>query len=640
MTVEEIRGNLRDATDNFPVGMRVLAVDDDPTCLKLLDFLLRKCQYQVTTTSQSRTALKMLRENRNRFDLIISDVYMPDMDGFKLLELVGLEMDLPVIMLSANSDPKLVMKGITHGACDYLVKPVRLEELRNIWQHVIRRKKFDPKSQNNPTAQEESESGEGPLGNNDQNGKVSRKRKDEEEDGDDNGHENEDSGTQKRPRVVWSIELHRKFVAAVNQLGIDKAFPKRILDMMNVEGLTRENVASHLQKYRLYLKRISSVASHQANMVTVLGAKDTSYFRMGSLDGLGDFRTFSSSAQISNTALSSYQPSGILGRLNSPAGLNLCHQNSSNSINALGKFQPVVSPACHNASLFQGLRPVNQLQQSTSTAAIGEFNSIDDQRLFMAGSTFTDTKVTVGSCGNSLAAAPSSNPLVPQGNHQSSLEVASLNSESFSVGGSSVLMNSSRCNENWKNTIQLSKFPSNTLPLSEPFNQDHFSCYNNSSTHHIQNNPIDFSSNTTISAPVQDSESREGLFGDIVQNVNQTQNQRRGIQEHDYTHNSNNSFGALSQSLNQNNAFYNRRMGISLVGQLNTGALNPLQHAMVEKSTVGFDLEQTKSVGGMVHHGYDSLDDLMHAMMKREQDGTVLMGGEFGFDPYAFGSCI
>lgn len=51
----------------------------------------------VTTTNQAKVALKMLRENKSRYDLVISDVHMPDMDGFKLLELVGLEMDLPVI---------------------------------------------------------------------------------------------------------------------------------------------------------------------------------------------------------------------------------------------------------------------------------------------------------------------------------------------------------------------------------------------------------------------------------------------------------------------------------------------------------------------------------------------------------------
>lgn len=53
--------------------------------------------FAVTTTNQAVLALQMLRENKEKFDLVISDVCMPDMDGFKLLEHVGLEMDLPVI---------------------------------------------------------------------------------------------------------------------------------------------------------------------------------------------------------------------------------------------------------------------------------------------------------------------------------------------------------------------------------------------------------------------------------------------------------------------------------------------------------------------------------------------------------------
>ncbi|KAI4982705.1 hypothetical protein ZWY2020_023197 [Hordeum vulgare] len=63
-----------------------------------------------------------------------------------------------------------------------------------------------------------------------------------DEDGDRGGQDTDDPSAPKRPRVVWSVELHRKFVA-VNHLGIDKAVPKRILELMNVEKLTRENIA-------------------------------------------------------------------------------------------------------------------------------------------------------------------------------------------------------------------------------------------------------------------------------------------------------------------------------------------------------------------------------------------------------------
>ena len=59
----------------------------------------------------------------------------------------------------------------------------------------------------------------------------------------------------KRPRLVWTQALHQRFVEAVKSLGDRKAVPKNIMQHMAVEGLTRENVASHLQKYRLYMKR-------------------------------------------------------------------------------------------------------------------------------------------------------------------------------------------------------------------------------------------------------------------------------------------------------------------------------------------------------------------------------------------------
>ncbi|KAK4365826.1 hypothetical protein RND71_013706 [Anisodus tanguticus] len=67
------------------------------------------------------------------------------------------------------------------------------------------------------------------------------------------------SGTKtnkKKMKVDWTPELHKKFIKAVEQLGTDQAIPSRILELMKVEGLTRHNIASHLQKFRMQQRQI------------------------------------------------------------------------------------------------------------------------------------------------------------------------------------------------------------------------------------------------------------------------------------------------------------------------------------------------------------------------------------------------
>lgn len=58
----------------------------------------------MTTCGLARDALYLLRDKKDGYDIVVSDVNMPDMDGFKLLEHVGLEMDLPVISQYSSLD--------------------------------------------------------------------------------------------------------------------------------------------------------------------------------------------------------------------------------------------------------------------------------------------------------------------------------------------------------------------------------------------------------------------------------------------------------------------------------------------------------------------------------------------------------
>ncbi|KAI3965830.1 hypothetical protein MKX01_010787 [Papaver californicum] len=234
--------------DKFPEGLRVLAVDDSSLCLKLLEALLKKCRYEVTTTPSANFALDLLRKNKKNFDIVITDVQMDEMNGFELLKTIGLEMDIPVIMMSTSGDYETVMKGIEHGACDYLVKPPSLKEIQNIWQHVVRLKKNKSNLSDLDIEKKEPE----------RNLKRRNNSQTKSNETEDSSHSSDEQfPNYKRSRISWADpELHTKFVEAFYKLG-DKAVPSKILSEMNVQGLTREKVASHLQKYRKILEKNS-----------------------------------------------------------------------------------------------------------------------------------------------------------------------------------------------------------------------------------------------------------------------------------------------------------------------------------------------------------------------------------------------
>lgn len=135
--------------------------------------------------------------------------------------------------MSADDSKQVVMKGVTHGACDYLIKPVRIEALKNIWQHVVRKKKYDYKDVEQSGSWDEGDrqlkqddAVSSPA--NDGSWKNSKRKSGEDEDTD----EKDDNATLKKPRVVWSVELHQQFVAAVNQLGIDSMHLLHILSRL------------------------------------------------------------------------------------------------------------------------------------------------------------------------------------------------------------------------------------------------------------------------------------------------------------------------------------------------------------------------------------------------------------------------
>jgi len=111
--------------------IHILAVDDDPVNLNVLVGILSKEPYQVTTAQSAREALELL--GSRPWDLMIADVMMPQMSGYELTQQVREHYsmsELPVLLLTARSQPADIYAGFLSGASDYVTKPVDALELK------------------------------------------------------------------------------------------------------------------------------------------------------------------------------------------------------------------------------------------------------------------------------------------------------------------------------------------------------------------------------------------------------------------------------------------------------------------------------------------------------------------------------
>ena len=109
-------------------GRSILIVDDDEDMQSLIRTILENDGYTVTSAKDGIEAIICL--NGGNFDLIISDVDMPNLDGFKLLDIMNQKgMDSPVVFLTAQTDTEDEIKGYELGAIDYIRKPLHKKTL-------------------------------------------------------------------------------------------------------------------------------------------------------------------------------------------------------------------------------------------------------------------------------------------------------------------------------------------------------------------------------------------------------------------------------------------------------------------------------------------------------------------------------
>jgi two-component system cell cycle response regulator len=119
-----------DTVDDDPERPRILIIEDERLARESLRELLTESGYDVTSAADGPSALRVL--DAVNPDLIITDLAMPDMSGFEVIEAIRLQVarsEVPVIIVSAHDETQLRVRGFESGADDFVAKPIDFDEL-------------------------------------------------------------------------------------------------------------------------------------------------------------------------------------------------------------------------------------------------------------------------------------------------------------------------------------------------------------------------------------------------------------------------------------------------------------------------------------------------------------------------------
>ncbi|XP_051120896.1 two-component response regulator ARR1-like [Andrographis paniculata] len=234
-------------------GICVLVVNDDVTCSNIVSEMLRYCNFEVLHVGGFLDVLSATWEIKERLDHVITNVHNLQPNGPVVAHHIEEKLNVHVLLMDHHGE-KIKSNGKPVSFAAYFVHGLSMNDLDRLWQYALVKEKSAANQEQNvgwpskPTSMTVIKNTISLLK------KRPREKLEKAKEG-----KGASPSVVKKPRVVWTAEMHKKFLEAIEIIGYEKAVPKKIVEAMDVPGLTRENVASHLQKFRGSLKRTQEV---------------------------------------------------------------------------------------------------------------------------------------------------------------------------------------------------------------------------------------------------------------------------------------------------------------------------------------------------------------------------------------------